>query len=130
MSVAITNLKQINFDTPLKEDDVTNITKIITDIKSHPDSFIFHEPVRYLELGLLDYIQIIKRPMDLSTAMKKLKNMKYRFIIEVLDDIQLIWDNCKTYNTEGSDIFNKAENVERHADNLIRKYYKSDKSIY
>ena len=56
MSVAITNLKQINFDTPLKEDDVTNITKIITDIKSHPDSFIFDEPVRYLELGLLDYI--------------------------------------------------------------------------
>jgi len=27
---------------------------------------------------------------------------KYIFVQEVLDDIQLIWTNCKTYNIEGS----------------------------
>ena len=36
--------------------------------------------------------------MDLGTANQKLKAEKYRFVEEALDDIQLIWDNCKTYN--------------------------------
>ena len=36
--------------------------------------------------------------MDLGTVRKKLMNNKYETIEAVLDDIQLIWDNCKTYN--------------------------------
>jgi hypothetical protein len=124
----INSIKQVNSDTTLKEEDVANLTKIISDIKLHPDSFNFHEPVKYKEWGLVDYPQIIKTPMDLSTVLNKLKTSKYKFIIEVLDEIQLIWDNCKTYNAEGSEIFLQAENVEKHADNLIKKYYKSEKS--
>ena len=51
-----------------------------------------------IALGLTDYTFIIKSPMDLGTANQKLKTDKYRFVEEALDDIQLIWDNCKTYN--------------------------------
>ncbi len=40
--------------------------------------------------------------MDLSTVNNKLKDEKYNSVEEVLDDIQLIWDNCKTYNQHGS----------------------------
>jgi hypothetical protein len=126
--VNINNIKQVNADTILKEEDVAVFTKIISDIKLLPDSFNFHEPVKFKEWGLVDYPQIIKNPMDLSTVLKKLKNSKYKYIIEVLDDIQLIWDNCKTYNTEGSDIFVQAENVEKHADNWIKKFFKTEKS--
>lgn len=36
--------------------------------------------------------------MDLGTCNEKLRTDKYRFVEEALDDIQLIWDNCKTYN--------------------------------
>ena len=36
--------------------------------------------------------------MDLGTAGEKLRLEKYRYVEEALDDIQLIWDNCKTYN--------------------------------
>jgi hypothetical protein len=49
-------------------------------------------------MGLTDYTFIIKNPMDLNTVSEKLKADKYRFVEEPLDDIQLIWDNCKTYN--------------------------------
>lgn len=49
-------------------------------------------------MGLTDYTFIIKNPMDLNTVHDKLKADKYRFVEEALDDIQLIWDNCKTYN--------------------------------
>ena len=47
---------------------------------------------------MTDYTFIIKNPMDLGTAGEKLRLEKYRYVEEALDDIQLIWDNCKTYN--------------------------------
>ena len=56
-------------------------------------------------LGLADYFDIIKNPMDLGTVRKNLKANKYKYVEEVLADIQLIWDNCKTYNAEGSVIY-------------------------
>jgi hypothetical protein len=40
--------------------------------------------------------------MDMSTIKKKLNNSKYNTLQEVIDDIQLIWDNCRLYNIEGS----------------------------
>jgi hypothetical protein len=40
--------------------------------------------------------------MDLGTVKNKLNNFQYNTSQQVLDDIQLIWDNCKLYNQEGS----------------------------
>lgn len=53
-------------------------------------------------MALSDYPLIIKNPIDLGTIKKKLTMNRYQFVEEVLDDIQLIWDNCKTYNSAGS----------------------------
>ena len=53
-------------------------------------------------MGLTDYPNVIKYPMDLSTLSKKFKEEKYTKVEEILDDIQLIWDNCKTYNPDNS----------------------------
>ena len=72
---------------------------------------------------------------------------KYIFVQEVLDDIQLIWTNCKTYNIEGSVsllkfnkinqiiqiyiyiyftqyIFTLATQMEKFSKKVIDKYYK------
>jgi histone acetyltransferase len=53
-------------------------------------------------LGLTDYSYLIKNPMDLGTVSQKFSNDKYMLVEEVLDDIQLIWDNCKLYNPPAS----------------------------
>lgn len=53
-------------------------------------------------MNLNDYPTIVKHPMDLGTVEKRLKNEKYKFVEEFLDDVQLIWDNCKLYNLAGS----------------------------
>jgi len=53
-------------------------------------------------LGLLDYLDIIKTPMDLGTVKKNLKANKYKFVEDAIVDIQLVWENCKTYNAQGS----------------------------
>lgn len=57
-------------------------------------------------LGLLDYCFLIKNPMDLGTVNQKLKDDRYETVEDVFDDIQLIWDNCKTYNPPNSVICN------------------------
>ena len=40
--------------------------------------------------------------MDLGTVKTKLLNSKYNFIEECIEEIQLIWDNCKKYNAPSS----------------------------
>ena len=52
----------------------------------------------HVALNLLDYEEVVKNPMDLGTVRKKFNDGRYIYAEEVLDDIQLIWDNCKLYN--------------------------------
>ncbi|EGW33741.1 uncharacterized protein SPAPADRAFT_147731 [Spathaspora passalidarum NRRL Y-27907] len=47
-----------------------------------------------------NYGLIIKKPMDLNTVMKKLKNLSYNSKQEFVDDLMLIWNNCLTYNAD------------------------------
>lgn len=47
-----------------------------------------------------NYYQIIKKPMDLNTVLKKLKTYQYRSKQEFVEDIMLIWRNCLTYNSD------------------------------
>jgi hypothetical protein len=55
----------------------------------------------------MDYPMLIKKPMDLGTVSGKLKSEQYTWVEEVLDDLQLIWDNCKSYNQAGSVSFSQ-----------------------
>ncbi len=73
-------------------------------------------------LGLTDYPFIVKVPMDLGTVRKKLLSSKYQTVEEVLDDIQLIWDNCKLYNQAGSWINNIADKLDKTCKKMIRNY--------
>ena len=59
--------------------------------------------------------------MDLSTVQIKLKQKNYESASEVFEDVQLIWDNCKRYNIEGSDIYKQADHMENITDELIKK---------
>lgn len=52
----------------LSLDDKENLRRLIEIIESNPKSQAFHHPVDYVELGLDDYPEIIKKPMDLSTV--------------------------------------------------------------
>lgn len=52
--------------------------------------------------------------MDLSTIKKKLHSGKYSSIGECIEDIELIWSNCKLYNQESSEIYKAAEKMEKH----------------
>lgn len=42
---------------------------------------------------------VIKRPMDLATLLKKVKQQSYRTKRAFAEDIDLIWSNCLLYNS-------------------------------
>ena len=69
----------------------------------------FRDPVDWEALGLFDYPQVIKKPMDLSLVKRRVNEGKYESIHEAADDVRLIWKNCMTYNADGSDFYNLAQ---------------------
>lgn len=87
---------------PLTKEDYNKLKTIIEYIESDKKCYDFLLPVDYVGLGLDDYPQFIKRPMDISTIKNAMNKEVYKTAQDVLDDIQLIWDNCKLYNVEGS----------------------------
>ena len=103
-------------DKILTEEDKFKIKDIIERLKKEDDrEKVFHKPVDIEGLKLQDYLKIISKPMDLGTVLKNLELGVYLKVSHALDDIQLIWDNCKKYNQEGSvNIFKEK--------NFINKY--------
>ena len=90
--------------------------------------FLLNSP---LALGLHDYPSVIKKPMDLNTLrvfpipfnnilQKNLEKNKYKYFEDFFSDLNLIWNNCKTYNVSGSEIYRSAEFMERKSKKLLR----------
>jgi hypothetical protein len=132
---------------PIQKNDSRVLENAINQIIKHKSSFDFRQPVDYvgsnctdpylifIAFGLLDYPKIIKKPMDLGTVKGNLLKNQYFYIEEVLNDLQLIWDNCKTYNQPGSVkpqllyhyklhkwIWPIADTMERHTKRLIKNH--------
>lgn len=53
------------------------VAKIVNKMIARKDSDIFREPVPWEEYGLVDYLQIVKVPMDLGTVADKLRRKQY-----------------------------------------------------
>jgi len=116
------NIKRSSKKVILNKEDINRFLQVIEELEKDDNSYDFQEPVDHLGLGLSDYLMVIQKPMDLSTVKKNLKKSKYSTASEVLADIQLIWDNCKSYNVEGSNIYQIAqymENLSKKAFDLI-----------
>jgi len=84
----------------------------------------FREPVDWKSLGLFDYPQVIKKPMDLSQVKKNIETNKYSTIHEAADDVRLIWKNCMLYNADGSDFFVLAQNFAKRFEDKFSKLLK------
>ncbi|KAJ2885440.1 Transcriptional activator spt7, partial [Coemansia aciculifera] len=55
-----------------------------------------------------DYLKVIKHPMDLAAMTKNLRNEAYNSKRQFFDHLQLIRDNCYTYNTEPGNYYRKS----------------------
>ena len=58
------------------------------------------------------YYEIIQNPTDLGKIIKSFKSNKYDTVDALIIDLQLIFDNCRQFNDESSDIVGSAKRCE------------------
>ncbi len=62
-----------------------------------------------------EYYQAIRSPIALESIKKKAKRKKYQNVDQALADVELLFDNAKTYNEEGSQVYQDAVQLQKHA---------------
>lgn len=88
-------------------------------IKLDPESMPFRTPVDPAALGIPDYFDIVKKPMDLGTVKQNLINGKYNDPWEYVDDVWLMFDNAWLYNRKTSRVYRYCTKVNYKSFNLI-----------
>ncbi|KAK6936080.1 Bromodomain [Dillenia turbinata] len=66
---------------------------------------IFNSPVEVVRIGLPDYFQIIKHPMDLGTMKSKMRKGLYSSTSDFSADVQFTFDNALLYNPKGHEAY-------------------------
>jgi hypothetical protein len=105
------------------------IHEIVLKLMDYDFGFLFREPVDCESVP--SYSALVKKPMDLGTIGAKLikgdyiehyrQNLSWDdVLVAVLQDVELVWHNCFTFNYEGSSIYRMAE-VQRRKYQKIRK---------
>ncbi|XP_039668277.1 bromodomain testis-specific protein isoform X3 [Perca fluviatilis] len=72
----------------------------------------FYTPVDAEALGLHDYHDIIKQPMDLSTIRKKIDQREYAIAKEFAADVRLMFSNCYKYNPPSHEVVYMARKLQ------------------
>jgi len=83
---------------------VTKVESLHRQIRQKDRGGIFHNPVDPDKLGIPDYFNIIKNPMDLKTAEKRLSGGLYTSPLQWRDDIRLMYNNSLQYNGPGTPV--------------------------
>ncbi|KAJ4499360.1 SNF2-family ATP dependent chromatin remodeling factor snf21 [Lentinula lateritia] len=60
-----------------------------------------------------DYYQLIKQPIALSQIRKRSQGNFYKDVLQYKSDWKLMFNNARTYNQEGSWVYNDAEEMEK-----------------
>ncbi|XP_061434684.1 LOW QUALITY PROTEIN: homeotic protein female sterile-like [Lethenteron reissneri] len=72
----------------------------------------FYKPVDADALGLHDYHDIIKHPMDLSTIKHKMDGREYQDAQEFASDVRLMFSNCYKYNPPDHEVVAMARKLQ------------------
>ncbi|KAI4888193.1 hypothetical protein NFI96_018644, partial [Prochilodus magdalenae] len=72
----------------------------------------FYRPVDATALGLHDYHEIIKHPMDISTIKVKLDSCQYPSAQAFAADVRLMFSNCYKYNPPDHDVVGMARKLQ------------------
>ncbi|RIB06835.1 hypothetical protein C2G38_2007116 [Gigaspora rosea] len=70
-----------------------------------------------------DYYEEIKKPISLEMIKKKIDRKEYPDNESFESDLDLMFENAKKYNVEGSQIYNDAKSLQRLAHNLLGDKY-------
>jgi len=80
---------------------------ILRQITQHRWAWPFMTPVDVKGLGLHDYHDVIKKPMDFGTIRRKMDAKDatgYKNVCDICEDVRLVFKNAVTYNDDQSDV--------------------------
>ncbi|KAK6134669.1 hypothetical protein DH2020_031594 [Rehmannia glutinosa] len=86
-------------------------SSLLQKLRKHNHGWVFNEPVNAKALGLVDYHDIIRHPMDLGTIKTRLSQNWYKYPREFAEDVRLVFRNAMTYNPKGHDVHIMAEQL-------------------
>ena len=113
------------YKTEISDEEKKKLEKVFDTIEKDVQAYEFLNPVDYIGLNILDYPKIITHPMDLGTVKKNLFNGDYKTMQDFMSDINLIWQNCRTYNLPGSEIVKMANHCDKRFRQLVDKQFKN-----
>ncbi|KAF8635220.1 hypothetical protein AX17_003996 [Amanita inopinata Kibby_2008] len=91
--------------------------RLLKDLRAHPQAWPFLSPVNAEDVP--DYYDVIKIGMDFSTMEHKLETKQYSTLDEFTNDAQLVFDNCRLYNPDGSIYARNATKLEKYFKDLL-----------
>ncbi|PLW38984.1 hypothetical protein PCASD_08451 [Puccinia coronata f. sp. avenae] len=98
---------------------IDTLERITNELRSDPNATAFLSKVRKTDAP--DYYDVIKKPMDLGTVLKKVRAGGYKTKSAFNDDLELIWSNCLTYNQDmNHHLRAAAESLRKKAQDLLK----------
>eukprot|EP00457_Paulinella_chromatophora_P016480 gb/GEZN01017297.1/.p1 GENE.gb/GEZN01017297.1/~~gb/GEZN01017297.1/.p1 ORF type:complete len:213 (+),score=41.69 gb/GEZN01017297.1/:38-676(+) len=101
---------------------------ILKHLQEKPEAQPFLEPVDWEFYNLMDYPEVIKKPMDLGTIQTCIETGKYPNIDKFASDVRLVWKNAMLYNQPGSEIYTTAEKLSKAFERKMAKLKQSKKT--
>lgn len=98
--------------------------EVLKDLQAHEHGWVFASPVNPVELGLDDYFEIIKKPMDLGTIQKKLDAAAYHSFDDFRSDVRLTFENAMKYNEERTVVHEMAKELKKKFETDFKKLMK------
>ena len=60
-----------------------------------------------------DYYKVIPNPMDMKTIHNKIQSMEYNTEDEFIHDFEIMFQNARHYNEEGSEVYKDSVSLEK-----------------
>lgn len=102
--------------------------ELLDQIGKNENSWPFNRPVMKTEVP--DYYDVIKYPMDFAKVKSRLNMGYYKMDYDIMNDIQLVFNNCDTYNNSDSEIYQAGimleEFIQEKSQELSLPYRPSD----
>jgi len=102
------------------ENPLDYLELIVLDLMNKEEGWHFLYPVEPEALGITDYFDKIKIPMDFSTILEKARQQNYKEIETFKNDILLIFQNATFYNSKGTEVHNAALALEEKFTNMYK----------
>lgn len=99
---------------PVVENLLALMREQIDETDEHPRTTIFEKLPSKRDYP--DYYTLIKHPIALDIVLRNAKKGQYNSLEDVKQDLQVMYDNAKFYNEEGSWVYNDAEKLNEFTD--------------